>query len=58
MAIIAGDQITIVDITDAYSVFLSTESITFTGTTADGTNLGSQQSTQVRLSALCGTSTI
>lgn len=54
MAIIAGDQVTVVDITDAYSIFLSTESISFTGTTPDGTTLGTQQTVVVSLSALCG----
>ena len=58
MAIIAGDQLTVVDITDAYSIFLSTESITFTGTTANGTNLGTQQTIVVSLSALCGSETV
>ena len=38
MAIKAGDQITIVDVTDAYSVILTSESYTFLGGTSGPTS--------------------
>lgn len=38
MAIKAGDQITIVDVTDAYSVILTSESYTFVGGTSGATS--------------------
>ena len=50
MAIKAGDQITIVDVTDAYSVILSSEAYTFVGGVSGATS--GHCTTEV--SALCG----
>ena len=52
MAIKASDQISIVDVTDAYSVILTSEAFTFVGGT-DGVAAGATCSTQVV--AYCGT---
>ena len=52
MAIKAGNQISIVDVTDAYSVILTSEAYTFVGT-ADGVGSGSSCTTQAV--AYCGT---
>ena len=52
MAIKSADQITIVDITDAYSVMLTSEAYTFVG----GTNgVGSGQTCTTEAVAFCGT---
>ena len=51
MAIKAGDQITIVDVTDAYSVILTSESYTFVGGTSGATS--GRCTTEVV--AFCGT---
>ena len=51
MAIRAGDQITIVDLTDAYSIMLSMDAITLNGGT---TTLGTQQQVVVNVSAFRG----
>ena len=50
MAIKSADQITIVDVTDAYSVILSSESYTFVG----GTSGATSGSCTTEVSALCG----
>ena len=50
MAIKSADQITIVDVTDAYSVILSSESYTFVGGTLGATS----GSCTTEVSALCG----
>ena len=50
MAIKSADQITIVDVTDAYSVILSSESYTFVG----GTTGATSGSCTTEVSALCG----
>ena len=50
MAIKAGDQITIVDVTDAYSVILTSESYTFVG----GTTGATSGNCTTEVSALCG----
>ena len=52
MAIISADQITIVDVTDAYSVILTSEAYTFVGGT-DGVAAGASCNTQAV--AFCGT---
>lgn len=52
MAIKSADQITIIDVTDAYSVMLTSESYTFVGETS-GTATGLKCSTQAV--AYCGT---
>ena len=51
MAIKAGDQITIVDVTDAYSVILTSESYTFVG----GTSGATSGSCTTEVVAFCGT---
>lgn len=52
MAIKSSDQITIVDITDAYSIMLTSEAYTFVG----GTNgVGSGQTCTTEAVAFCGT---
>ena len=54
MAVKSADQITIVDITDAYSVILTNESHIFAGTTTaakDGT-------TTTKITAMCGASVV
>ena len=50
MAIKSADQITIVDVTDAYSVILSSEAYTFVG----GTSGATSGSCTTEVSALCG----
>ena len=50
MAIKSADQITIVDVTDAYSVILSSEAYTFVG----GTTGATSGSCTTEVSALCG----
>lgn len=50
MAIKSADQITIVDVTDAYSVILSSETYTFVG----GTSGSTSGSCTTEVSALCG----
>ena len=55
MEIKSADQITIVDITDAYSVMLTSEAYTFVGGT-DGTDPG--QSCTTEAVAFCGTNQI
>ena len=50
MAIKAGDQITIVDVTDAYSVILSSEAYTFVG----GVSGATSGNCTTEVSALCG----
>ena len=55
MAIKSSDQITIVDITDAYSVMLTSEAYTFVGGT-DGVDAGQSCTTEVV--AFCGTNPI
>ena len=50
MAIKSADQITIIDVTDAYSVILSSESYTFVG----GTTGATSGSCTTEVSALCG----
>ena len=50
MAIKSADQITIIDVTDAYSVILSSESYTFVG----GTTGPTSGSCTTEVSALCG----
>ena len=52
MAIKSADQITIVDITDAYSVMLTSEAYTFVGGTG---GVGSGQSCTTEAVAFCGT---
>lgn len=54
MATIYSDQISIVDITDAYSVSLTSESHTFPGTT----NAAKAGSVTTQISALCGSSSV
>lgn len=55
MAVKARSQISITDITDAYSVNLSTESYTFAG---DTTKVKSTQTFSVVVSGLCGTKAV
>ena len=50
MAIKSADQITIIDVTDAYSVILSSEAYTFVG----GTSGATSGSCTTEVSALCG----
>ena len=50
MAIKSADQITIVDVTDAYSVILSSEAYTFVG----GTTGATSGNCTTEVSALCG----
>lgn len=52
MAIKSADQITIVDVTDAYSVMLTSEAYTFVGGTG---GVGSGQSCTTEAVAFCGT---
>ena len=52
MAIKSADQITIVDITDAYSVMLTSEAYTFVGGTG---GVGANQSCSTEAVAFCGT---
>lgn len=52
MSIKSADQITIVDITDAYSVMLTSEAYTFVGGTG---GVGSGQSCATEVVAFCGT---
>ena len=51
MAIKAGNQITLVDITDAYSVMLTSEAYTFVGGTG---GVGANQSCTTEAVAFCG----
>lgn len=51
MGVVSADQITIVDITDAYSVILTSEAFTFVGDTT-GTPVG--QSCTTEIVAFCG----
>lgn len=52
MGIKAADQITIVDVTDAYSVMLTSEAYTFVGGTG---GVGSGQTCTTEVVAFCGT---
>lgn len=52
MAIKAADQITIIDVTDAYSVMLTSEAYTFVGGTS---GVGAGQSCTTEAVAFCGT---
>ena len=52
MAIKSADQITIIDVTDAYSVMLTSEAYTFVGGTS---GVGSGQSCTTEAVAFCGT---
>ena len=54
MAIKAADQISIVDLTDAYSVILTSEAYTFPGTT----NAAKAGSCSTQVIALCGSETV
>ena len=51
MAVKSADQITIVDLTDAYSVMLSMDSVSLNGGVS---SLGSQQTVTVYVAAFCG----
>lgn len=51
MAIKASNQMTLVDLTDAYSLFMSSESHTFLGST---TSVKNTQNTSTQIMALCG----
>lgn len=52
MAIKAADQLTIIDVTDAYSVMLTSEAYTFVGGTAGA---GAGQTCSTEAVAFCGT---
>ena len=54
MAVKAADQLTIIDVTDAYSVILTNESHTFAGTTS-AAKAGTATTTII---AMCGASTV
>ena len=53
MAIKASNQVSLTDVTDAYSVTLTSETFTFMGNNTSGTQIGLSCSTQVI--AYCGT---
>lgn len=55
MAIKASNQITLIDLTDGYSVILTNESYTFLGTT---TSVSGTQTTTCTIQALCGSEVV
>ncbi len=55
MAIKASNQISLIDLTDAYSVIMTNEAHTFIGST---TGVASSQSTTTQFVALCGSDTV
>ena len=55
MAIKAGNQITLIDLTDGYSVILTNESHTFLGTT---NSVNGTQVTTCTIQALCGSEVV
>lgn len=52
MSVKAGNQMTLIDLTDAYSIIMTNESHTFLG---DADSVRSTQTTSTQIMALCGT---